>query len=85
MWTERVGYTRLVDMSGRGDRHIVRRGTMHLTMYRTIESFMYTSSLKRGNFKSDLTAGIFDGFRFVELDDSVGSLTYFLVHLSTSS
>ena len=53
------------------------------------EFHVYTSCLheegKLYYFKSDLTAGIFNGLCFVELDDSAESLTYFLVYLSTSS
>ena len=43
MWTERVGYARLVD-----DRYVV--GVMRgVTMHGTIESFMYMTSLRTGN------------------------------------
>ena len=36
-------------------------------------------------FKSDLNAGIFDGLHFVELDDSIGSLTWNIVTIKRTS
>ena len=45
MCTERVGYAKLVDMSGRS----LRCRCYGVTTHGTIESFTYTSSLRRGN------------------------------------
>ena len=66
MWAERVDYTRLMDASRAtrvDDRYI---DNFHVHKF-SEEGYLYY-------FKSDLDAGIFrgifDGLRFVELDDS---------------
>ena len=47
MWTERVGYARLMEASGR--EWTITSYVVGVTMHGPIESFTYTSSLSRGN------------------------------------
>ena len=44
MWAERVGYARLVDVSG----HEWMIAMLYVITHGTIESFTYTSSLRKG-------------------------------------
>ena len=79
-----MDYTRLMDASQATQVNDRYADNLHVHKF-SEEGYLYY-------FKSDLDAGIFDGLRFVELDDSIGSLTwnsdyktYFLVHPWNSS
>ena len=76
-----MDYTRLMDASQATRVDDCYIDNFHVHEFSEEEYLYY--------FKSDLDAGIFrgifDGLCFVELDDSIGSLTYFLVHSWNSS